>query len=126
MLFELGKIQYWNRYFSHPPFGRSLKDVILFSLSMADLDGDAEIDESSLEDESVDTDEDGDDVPVISEKEEPEDIEKEKPEVSEHEEKKDRISKELAVTPPPKATPLTLYSLAASRVLVVITSTTES
>jgi len=63
---------------------------------MADLDGDAEIDKSSLEEESVATDEDGDDVPVNTEKEEPEVIEKENPVVSEQEEKKDRISKELA------------------------------
>ena len=63
---------------------------------MADLDGDAEIGKSPLEEESVATDEGGDDAPVNTEKEEPEVSEKENLVVSEQEEKKDRISKELA------------------------------
>ncbi len=55
---------------------------------MADLDGDVETDDSSLEEESIPTDEAGEEEPVVAEEE--------KPDVGEPEEKRDRISKELA------------------------------
>ena len=55
---------------------------------MADLDGDVETDDSSLEEESIPTDDAGEEEPVVTEEE--------KPAVGEQEEKKDRISKELA------------------------------
>jgi hypothetical protein len=55
---------------------------------MADLDGDVETDESSLEEESIPADEAGEEEPDVTEEE--------KSAVGEQEEKKDRISKELA------------------------------